>query len=275
MAIDRINARGRRLSYALTLFAGIIVPTTLRIFLVADTSHLSHFWESRLGSLQGDDIFWNEYVHSVDGDTDQLMANEYRRKVLDSFTRIKANHYELSRMLIMESMDHQIDRKRYIHAIVTVVVAFMVPFLAFLCAFVFLKNPQGYDESTNKRKRRKERILQGLKECRIQLPTATIKDDTTAEDQFKQRECPICLATFVEGDVVVASKYCHCSIRNRSTGSMKNQCDQIADRGKIQVQRHRTCFHESCIFEWLSQRKTNPKKLCPCCRQPFLASKQR
>lgn len=32
---------------------------------------------------------------------------------------------------------------------------------------------------------------------------------------------------------------------------------------------HKQYFHEECIVTWLSQKRTNPNMLCPCCRQPF------
>lgn len=253
------------------------MPTILRIFFIADKSRLTHNWES----LEADVYFANDYANSVDGEADAksissnkiMITKEYRRNAHDYFTRINAGQYESNPMFISEAIVYQIDRKRTIHVIVTTVIAFILPFLTFLYALIFQKETQGSIRSLNKRRRRNERILQGLEECRIQLPTTITPKDTNATDDDKRRECPICLSAFTVGDVVIASKHCHCSIRTKAI----HGTDIIASvaNNSIQSQYHRICFHEKCIFTWLSQRKANPKKLCPCCRQPFLESKQR
>jgi len=281
MARGEIAARGRRLWCLLTLLAVIIVPTTLRIFFAADTSQLSFHWENRHGSLEADDFSANDYAHSVDGETDarsNFLSNRimetkvYRRKIIDYFSKLNTDHYELKRMLISEAIEDQINRKRCIHAIVTTAITLIVPSIVFLYAFIFLKNTHRSDRSTNKRMRRKERILRGLVECRTQLPAPNITEDVNTTDQDKQRECPICLSTFAKGEVAIASKHCYCNIRIGSNHGTKRIA--AVDDNNIKPQYRRTYFHENCIFTWLSHRKSNPKKLCPCCRQPFLSSKQ-
>jgi hypothetical protein len=281
MTRDEVAARGRRLWCLLTLLAVIIVPTTLRIFFIADTSQLSYHWENRHGSLEADNFFLNDYAHSVDGEIDarsnlsnrMMKTKVYRRKIRDYFSIINTDHYELSRMLISEPIEDQVNRKRCIHAIVTTAITLIIPSIVFLYAFIFLKKTHSSDRSTNKLMRRKERILRGLVECRIHLPTSNITEDINTTDQDKQRECPICLSAFTKGEAVIASKYCYCNIRIGSNHGT-NRTATVADNS-IKPQNHRSCFHENCIFTWLSHRKSNPKKLCPCCRQPFLSSKQR
>jgi len=291
MAYDGIAARGRRLSCLVALFVGIIVPTTLKLFFIADTSssQRSYHWESRLRSLEADadaDVsLVNDYGHSIDGETDvrsiasnkMMITEEYRRKIYDYFTAVVHDDpYELSRILVSERIVHQIDRKRSIHAIVATVIAFLVPLIAFLYASIVLKKTEGVGRSSKKQRRRKERILLGLEECRIQLPTTTMTEDTTTTDNDEQRECPICLSAFTAGEVVIASKHCHCSIRSgvtHGTDSIASVDDKNSVQHQRQHQHHRICFHENCIFTWLSRRKFNPKKLCPCCRHPFLSSK--
>ena len=280
MTRDEIAARGRRLWCLLTLLAVIIVPKTLRIFFNADASQLSFRWENRHGFLEADDFFANDYAHSVDGETDarsnlsnRIMETKVdRSKIIDYFSNINTDHYELRRILISEVIEDHINRKRCIHAIVTAAITLIVPSIVFLYAFIFLKNTHGSDRSTNKRMRRKERILRALVECRTQLPAPNITEDFNTTDQNKQRECPICLSTFAKGEVVIASKHCYCNVRIRSSNGTK----RIAafDDNNIKPQYRRTYFHEHCIFTWLCHRKSNPKKLCPCCRQPFLSSKQ-
>ena len=294
-----IASRVRRLLCLLTLLAGIVIPTILRIFFIADNrSRLTHNnnWDESL--LEADAFFANDdaddSVENAEAADSKLISSskimtmkEYRRNnAHDYFTRIiNAGHdYEsINRMLMSEAaIEYQQidDQKRSIHVIVTTVIAFLLPFLAFLYAFIFQKETQGsIVRSLNKRhSRRKERQIlhQGLQECRIQLPTTTLTPEdttsaTTDDDDKQRRECPICLLAFTAGDMVIASKHCHCSIiRTKIAAVAKNNNSSIQSQFY-----HRIFFHEQCIFTWLSQRKANPKKLCPCCRQPFLVeSKQ-
>ncbi|OEU08106.1 hypothetical protein FRACYDRAFT_250329 [Fragilariopsis cylindrus CCMP1102] len=298
--IHGIASRVRRMLCLLTLLAGIVIPTILRIFFIADNrSRLTHNnnWDESL--LEADAFFANDdaddSVENAEAADSKLISSskimtmkEYRRNAPhDYFTRINTGHdYESNRMLMSEAIEYQIvDQKRSIHVIVTTVIAFLLPFLALLYAFIFQKETQGsIIRSLNKRRRRrKERQIlhQGLQECRIQLPTTiTTPEDTTSattDDDKQRRECPICLLGFTAGDMVIASKHCQCSIP-RTNKAIRGTTDIIASIAKnnssIQSQfYHRIFFHEQCIFTWLSQRKTNPKKLCPCCRQPFLESK--
>jgi hypothetical protein len=293
-----IASRVRRMLCLLTLLAGIVIPTILRIFFIADNrSRLTHNnWDESL--LEADAFFANDdaddSVENAEAADAKLISSskiimtikEYRRNnAHDYFTRINAGHdYESNRMLMMsEAIEYQQidDQKRTIHVIVTTVIAFLLPFLTFLYALIFQKETQeGSIRSLNKRRRRrKERQIlhQGLQECRIQLPTTTLTPEdttsaTTDDDDKRRRECPICLLAFTAGDMVIASKHCHCSsiIRTKIAAVAKN------NNSSIQSQLcHQIFFHEQCIFTWLSQRKANPKKLCPCCRQSFLVeSKQ-
>ena len=298
MAHHEIASRvTRRMLCLLTLLAGIVIPTILRIFFIADNnkSRLTHNnWDEIL--LEADAFFANDdaddSVENAEAADAKLISSskiimtikEYRRNnAHDYFTRIiNAGHYESSnRMLMSEAaIEYQQidDQKRTIHVIVTTIIAFLLPFLVFLYAFIFQKETQGsIVRSLNKRRRRrKERQIlhQGLQECRIQLPTTTLTPEdttsaTTDDDDKQRRECPICLLAFTAGDMVIASKHCHCSIIRTKIAAVANN-----NNSSIQSQLcHRIFFHEQCIFTWLSQRTANPKKLCPCCRQPFLESK--
>jgi len=277
------TARGRRLAYLLFILAATIVPVILQIFFLADTSQVASLLEHRIRSLEADGFL----THSVDGGKFQksslreegLAANEYQRILYDLLTtRRNDGHFELtSSRVISETFQLENDRKKSIDAMVTLIIAVAVPVLAFLYAFVFLRTPKG--PWTKKRMRRKERILRDLVECRIQLPAIATTTTTKARNQEDARECPICLSAFTPGEVVIAPKYCHCCIR---TATNKSGADRIATVDNPSIKNdtepnynHRTTtcsFHESCILKWLSQRKTNPKKLCPCCRQPFFGS---
>ena len=272
--------RVRRLVCLLSLLVGIIVPMALKVFFVADTSQLSYSWESRLRSIKADDFIGKQYAQSTDSEkilasilSDKTMTpNKSQRNLQDHFIRINVGHNEFSPVVVLETFELQNNIKRNIHAVVTTIVAFTVPFVIFLYAFIFLRKPQGSDPSTYKRMRRKERILRALVECRIQLPKTSKVDDTTTTNQDSRRECTICLCDFAEGEAVIASKHCHCSIPHIDSTNRTDRIGSATGTSITQAKYHRICFHEKCIFTWLSQRESNPKKLCPCCRQPFFAS---
>lgn len=277
MTYDGIASRGRRLSCLFILLAGVIMPTILKLFLMTDTWRSSHQWEDRRISLKAIDFFLSDYAQSVDDEVDErsilsknsiLTTKEFQRMKYDYVNRINADHSELSRLLNSEHIYHRIDQKRSIHAIVTTVIAFVVPLIAFTYAIIFPKQPE---RSTRKRKGRKQRIAQGLEKCRIQIPPNSGTEDTTSTGDEEQQECPICLSAFTPGEVVIASKFCRCNVYNRPPRGTDKSTS--VDDDSIKPQHRRTFFHEKCICTWLSQRKANPKKLCPCCRQPFLASK--
>ena len=182
-------------------------------------------------------------------------------------------------------VQQQNSRKRSIHAIVTIAVALAVPLVAFLHALVFRSNP--HKTTGSKQQRRRERIVWGLDECRMSIPAATTSDD----QQQQQRECPICLIAFKTGESVIASKHCRCNGTNmnmnasstdgtsatiaiKNIGNGSSSSNSKTKNNKPYPLHHRVFFHEDCIVTWLSQRQTNPKKLCPCCRQPFFLSKK-
>lgn len=131
----------------------------------------------------------------------------------------------------------QYETSARIHAAVTFGVAFMALLGAFLYALVSVKRPATFSEVDAKRRsRRRQRILEELKACRIRLGRSDY-----ATRSFE--DCPICLCPLLRGEVVVASKFCACS-ENRA-------------------------FNQQCMVLWLTER-LNRRKLCPCCRQPFL-----
>ena len=77
---------------------------------------------------------------------------------------------------------------------------------------------------------------------------------------------------------MIVSKNCQCSSSNTTSATATATTTDDNDDDDDNYHRsnnhrlrhhHRTNFHEECIATWLSQRRTNPKKLCPCCRQPF------
>ena len=262
MSNDWTAARGRRLLCLFLLIVGLALPMALQIFWEEDTPSLSYYWENQRRSIEAGVFFVDDHIHDANDETaarssvlkTMMLLKQYRRIGPGDFNSMKEDHY-LSNIIVPEFIEHQIVRKRSIHAIVTTIVALIVPLTAFLCALAFNRKAQRLNR-TDRRGRRKERIVQGLKECRIKNnPCSPVGATTTADEE---RECPICLSAFAAGEIIIASKYCQC---NTATNN----------NNKIQ-RRHRTFFHEECIVKWLSQRQTNPNKLCPCCRQPFLAS---
>lgn len=263
-------AQGQRPLCLLILLVAMILPMALKLFLVpeTETSFNSSSWENQLRSLE-----------DVEGDTIQACQTS----IDNECTRINRDDSELSHTIVLEAFEIQNDRKRNINAIVTAIVAITVPLMTFVYAFVFLRQRPcpGPDAPKSKSMRRKERMLRDLAECRIELPKTHDADPatTTTTQDDKQRECPICLCNFSEGEIVVAAKYCHCSIpaRINSSRANNNRTDIIASVDDedappdVRPEFYRRYFHEACISQWLSDRKINPKKLCPCCRQPFFS----
>ncbi len=246
-----------------------MVPAMLKIFFVADASQVSSFFENRLRSLDDGETNLDSILTKR-----TINTNHCRRETYDYLTRRNAEHCELIPSFLSESIELENDRKKNIHAIVTTIMAFAVPLIAFIYALLFQENSQKSDPSTKKRISRKERILRDLVECRIQLPITPKSDDIATRNQEGPQECPICLSTFTEGQVVIAPKRCHCSIPIANNGREKvvpvaEDTNAGIEPKYRQHQTHPCCFHESCILKWLSHRKINPKKLCPCCRQPF------
>jgi len=273
MASNWTIARTRRLSCVFLLVVGLVLPLILRFFLTEEPSALYNHREGqgrsddhniRSPSRKFDGLIFNGYVQSHDETARSSILSMMIGH--DDFTMMKDDHYLSNILRVTELFEHQIIRKRSIHAIVTTIVALIVTFSVFLCAHVSNRKPQRIYRN-NRRMRRRERIIQVLKEYRIRLPT--IKNNpcnhrpTTDKDRDDVVECPICLSDFAVGDIVIVSNHCHC---NTATN-----CDRISATGKNH-RHHRIYFHEQCIATWLSQRRTNPKKLCPCCRQPFLSS---
>ena len=260
-------AQGQRPLSLLILLVAMILPMALKLFLVSETetSFNSSSWENQ---LQSSEDFDGDTIHACQANAD------------DECTRINSDDSQLSAAILLKAFEIQNDRKRNIHATVTALVAIAVPLMTFVYAFVFLRQRPcpGPDAPKSKSMRRKERMLRDLAECHIQLPKIQNADTTTNKTQVdKQRECPICLCNFSEGEVVVAAKYCHCSIpaRIHSSRTTNNRTDRIApvdEDADVRPELYRRYFHEACISQWLSDRKMNPKKLCPCCRQPFFSS---
>ncbi len=253
--------QGQRPFCLLISLLAMVLPMALKLLLVSETSLLSSFLDNRLRSS-----------HAVDGGTFHVC----QANIEDPCNRINTEDSQLSHAVFLETFKIQNDRKRNIHAIVTAMVAITVPLLTFVYAFIFLRQRPcpGPDAPKTRRMRRKERILRDLIGYHIQSPKIQNANPATAQDD-KQRECPICLCNFSEGEVVIAAKYCHCSIpRMHSLRANSNKTDSTApiDDTDVQPGCYRRYFHEDCISKWLSDRKMNPKKLCPCCRQPFFPS---
>lgn len=289
MANDYVTPRGRRLSCLFLLIVGLVLPMVLKLFWIEEAFPLSYQWDSQRRSISADDFIVDDYAHSDNDETGRssasnmmMLIKQYRRISHGNFTTMKGDGHYLSNIHVPEFIEHQMVRKRMsIHAIVTTIVALIVPLTALLYALIFNRKPQRLHRTTKRwrrREQRKERIIEGLKECRIQLPTTknsacTSSGATTTTNNDEDRddnvvECPICLSAFAAGEIAIASKYCQCSCTATNT-------NKIAAADNNNQRRHRIYFHEECIATWLSQRRINPKKLCPCCRQPFLSSSLR
>lgn len=261
--------RARQLS-CLFLFVGLVLPLVLRLFLTEEPSPpLYNHREVRRRSVGHnksslptivDGFIVNGYAH-LSGD------KKARSSIMNTMIGHDGNDHHLSDILhVTELFEHQITRKRGIHAIVTTIVALIVPLAAFLSALVSNKITQR-NSRKSRRVLRRERILQILQGYRIRFPAA--KDSpraaTSANDDYRDDivECPICLSAFEAGEIAVVSNDCECN-----TAANSDRIDAAGEDGR----HHRIYFHEGCIAAWLSQRRTNPKKLCPCCRKPFLSS---
>lgn len=247
--------QGQRPLCLVVFLVAMVLPMVLKVFLVPETSLLSYSLENRLRSLD-----------DVDGDS----IHKCQSNVEVQCNKINVGDSQLSPEVFLENFKIQNDRKRNIHAIVTTIVAITVPLLTFVYAFIFLRERPcpGPDVPKTKKLRRKERILRDLAEYHIPPPKTQNSDSTPQDD--KQRECPICLCNFSEGEVVIAAKHCHCSIPRLRPS--RTDSSASTDDTNVQPGYYRRYFHEECISKWLSDRKMNPKKLCPCCRQPFFSS---
>lgn len=239
----------------------IVVPLTLKILLtfITDSSELD-------GSLANDRPTGGKVDASLEVYTKNSPAGELYGLHSD-------DHHELSQVVISEFIKTHANilRKQRIHTIVTIGVTILFPFMAFFYASLFLGNTREFDRSTNSCKRRTERILSRLQECRVQLPNMPEAKNSTTAGHENRRECPICLSDFAAGEIVIAPKHCACSIRT-ATATCGNEELTSASNGNNEHTGNRSYYHEKCIATWLSQRKSNPRKTCPCCRQPFLPS---
>jgi len=302
MRATAITQRFRRLACLLFLVACLAVPMGLRVFWMENNplatvsyhqQQLKFLLESQGGegnSSNNNNVFVASDDRTAHADNDESASasssssssssvpkaskttrssSSVRNNTNSNFTTLLLNNNiehqrrTLGIAFLPKYIQHQNSRKRSIHAIVTIVVVLAVPLVAFLYALVFRSNPQ---KTTNgKQQRRRERIVRGLNECRMFMPV------TTSDDQ-QQRECPICLIAFTTGESVIASKHCRCNGTN--TNAITNIGNNNNNNKPFPLKSHRMVFHEDCIVTWLSQRQTNPKKLCPCCRQPFFLSKK-
>jgi len=178
----------------------------------------------------------------------------------------------MTQQLLMDRVVFSMERdmvKKGIHLIVTAIASMCFPLVVFVYSYYFMEQPK----RSSRTMRRNERIKRALEKCRkpwnnnseqqlVSKPeNNTNTTDVTEggsvghdgldddENDENHKECPICLTAFEPNETVVVSKYCHCGSR--------------------------VCFHEDCILEWLCQGITNPRRLCPCCRQPFFPPKVR
>ena len=92
----------------------------------------------------------------------------------------------------------------------------------------------------------KRRIFdcKGSKDCKCYQKNSFEKENVclTCSSKFQENTCIICLDEYMKGDLISFSK--------------NPACHHM--------------FHQSCIIEWLSSRRSNYK--CPCCRVNFLSS---
>ncbi len=142
----------------------------------------------------------------------------------------------------MHRHHHYLEQSSWIHTVVSFGVAFAVLLLTLLYAlFCVNGRPVPMGEATNgRRSQRREQLLDELTTCRIRLSSTDWRVQSF-------EDCPICLSPLLTGQVVVESKFCSCNRNERA-------------------------FHQQCLVPWLLEKRRNPHKLCPCCRQPFLRS---
>eukprot|EP00536_Pseudo-nitzschia_multiseries_P003711 jgi/Psemu1/323146/estExt_fgenesh1_pg.C_580028 len=283
--------RGRRLSCLLFLVAILVVPMALHVFwmepppiTVVSRHDSARKPEEGRNRIDGDDSLTTRY-----GKEDAFTTLQHRNAMVrepeqptittargdNNDHRLQdASHNNNSNSnnrtpfsSLHDAIRHRESKRRSIQAFVTTAVVLAVPCMVFLYAFLFRRNP---DRTTgSKQQRRRDRILKGLNDCRIRVPE---QDTTSTSTSTSDRtECPICLERLAPGEWAVASRHCRCGTAVVAACAATPE-HTVGARARV---RARTVFHEDCIAAWLSQRQTNPQKLCPCCRQPFLARRHR